>query len=100
MGRRVVDLVHADPELQLVGAVTHTTHAALGRDAGEVAGIGPLGIVLEPDCTGPCHRHKSSSIFRWLTRRWPIYVWQPHIPKPIVIGTTGLRHRSMKKYTT
>ena len=40
MGRRVIDLMHADPELELVGAVTHRTHAALGRDAGEVAGRG------------------------------------------------------------
>ncbi len=51
MGCRVIALVHADPELELVGAVTHATHPALGRDAGEVAGIGPLGIVLEPECT-------------------------------------------------
>ena len=51
MGRRVIDLMHADPELELVGAVTHRTHAALGRDAGEVAGIGPIGVVVEHDCT-------------------------------------------------
>jgi len=51
MGRRMIDLVHADPELQLVGAVTHAAHPALGRDAGEVAGVGPLGVVLESDCT-------------------------------------------------
>jgi len=51
MGRRVIDLVHADPELELVGAVTHAAHAALGRDAGEVAGVGPLGVVLEATCT-------------------------------------------------
>src|SRR5262249_33409266 len=51
MGCRVIALVHADPELELVGAVTHATHPALGRDAGEVAGVGPIGIVLEPECT-------------------------------------------------
>src|SRR6185295_192336 len=50
MGRRVVALVHADPVLALVGAVTHATHPALGRDAGEVAGIGPIGVMLEHDC--------------------------------------------------
>src|SRR5262245_45200979 len=51
MGCRVIALVHADPELELVGAITHASHPALGRDAGEVAGIGPLGVVLEPACT-------------------------------------------------
>ncbi len=51
MGCRVISLVHADPELELVGAVTHASHPALGRDAGVVAGVDPLGVVLEPDCT-------------------------------------------------
>lgn len=46
MGRRVVDVMRADPELQLVGAVSHAVHPALGRDAGEVAGVGPLGVSL------------------------------------------------------
>ncbi len=50
MGRRVIDLVHADPALTLVGAITHAAHPALGRDAGEVAGIGPIGVVLEHAC--------------------------------------------------
>lgn len=49
MGRRLIDLVHTDPELLLVGAVTHASHAAIGRDAGEMAGIGPIGVALEAD---------------------------------------------------
>lgn len=50
MGRRVVDLVHADPELSLVGAITHAHHPALGRDVGEVSGSGVLGVPLTQDC--------------------------------------------------
>lgn len=50
MGRRVLALAHADPELQIVGAVTHAAHQALGRDAGEVAGTGMLGVPLTADC--------------------------------------------------
>jgi 4-hydroxy-tetrahydrodipicolinate reductase len=46
MGRRVVDVMRADTALQLVGAVSHSAHPALGRDAGEVAGVGPLGVSL------------------------------------------------------
>lgn len=49
MGRRVVDLVRADTALQLVGAISHATHAMQGRDAGEVAGTGPLGVLLTAD---------------------------------------------------
>ena len=50
MGRRVLDLVHADTELELVGAVTHAAHAALGRDAGELAGLGNIGMRVEHEC--------------------------------------------------
>jgi 4-hydroxy-tetrahydrodipicolinate reductase len=51
MGRRVIDLMRADAELALVGAVAHAAHPALGRDAGEVAGGGTLGIRLTYDLT-------------------------------------------------
>jgi 4-hydroxy-tetrahydrodipicolinate reductase len=49
MGRRVLALAHADADLALVGAVTHAAHPAVGRDAGEMAGIGPVGIMLASD---------------------------------------------------
>lgn len=49
MGRRLIDLVHTDPELLLTGAVTRASHVAIGRDVGEMAGIGPIGVALEAD---------------------------------------------------
>jgi 4-hydroxy-tetrahydrodipicolinate reductase len=44
MGRLLIKLTAADPHATLAGAVEAPGHAALGRDAGEVAGIEPLGI--------------------------------------------------------
>jgi|SRR2546428_5082367 len=38
MGRLLVALAHEDPRLRVAGAVEEAGHAALGRDAGEVAG--------------------------------------------------------------
>jgi 4-hydroxy-tetrahydrodipicolinate reductase len=49
MGRRLVDLIRTDPELQLTGAVAHSAHPALGRDAGEIAGVGAVGVPLQSD---------------------------------------------------
>jgi 4-hydroxy-tetrahydrodipicolinate reductase len=46
MGRRVIALAQDDPELQVVAAVEGPGHAALGRDAGEVAGAAPLGVAV------------------------------------------------------
>lgn len=49
MGQRLVALVRDDPSLQLVAAIEAPTSPHQGRDAGEVAGIGPLGVPLTYD---------------------------------------------------
>jgi 4-hydroxy-tetrahydrodipicolinate reductase len=49
MGRRVIDLAHADPDLTLAAAVDSPNHPLQGRDVGEVAGVGPLGLAVTPD---------------------------------------------------
>ncbi|MDR5709044.1 MAG: 4-hydroxy-tetrahydrodipicolinate reductase [Armatimonadota bacterium] len=46
MGRAVVRAVVREPDLRLVAAFGHTR--ALGEDAGEVAGVGPMGIPIRP----------------------------------------------------
>jgi len=46
MGRRVVSLVMAEPDLELASACEGEGHPDLGRDAGEVAGAGPVGIPI------------------------------------------------------
>ncbi len=46
MGKRLVDLVTAQPGARVAGALEHPENPALGRDAGEVAGIGTLGVPL------------------------------------------------------
>ena len=43
MGQRLIDLVHRDSGTKLAGAVDSSSHPDFGRDAGEVAGIGPIG---------------------------------------------------------
>ncbi len=46
MGRRLVALLRESADFQVVGAVERTDHVNVGRDAGEVAGIGPLGVAI------------------------------------------------------
>jgi 4-hydroxy-tetrahydrodipicolinate reductase len=100
MGRRVVALVHADPELELVGAVTHTTHGALGRDAGEVAGIGPIGVVLEHDCTRTLSRAHVIIDFSVADAALAYIRLAAAQTKAIVVGTTGftaLQHEEIRR---
>jgi 4-hydroxy-tetrahydrodipicolinate reductase len=46
MGRALVALIAAEPGARLAGAIEAAGHPALGRDAGEVAGAGPLGVAI------------------------------------------------------
>jgi len=51
MGSRLVALLQDEPDLKLVAALEAPNHAALGKDAGELAGVGRLGVPItsEPD---------------------------------------------------
>ncbi len=49
MGQRLVALAAADPNFQVVAAVDSGNHPRTGDDAGEVAGVGPIGIELGPE---------------------------------------------------
>ena len=49
MGSRILALHREAPGLNVVAAVEAPGHRALGRDAGEAAGIGVLGIPITAD---------------------------------------------------
>ena len=49
MGNRLVALLQEDSQLRLVAALEAPGHSALGRDAGEVAGAGRLGVPITAD---------------------------------------------------
>jgi 4-hydroxy-tetrahydrodipicolinate reductase len=48
MGTRIIQLMQGDPALRLVLAVDRDDHPRLGADAGELAGVGALGVPLTP----------------------------------------------------
>ena len=52
MGRRFVDLVTREEDMQVTAALEAPGHPDLGRDAGEVAGIGPIGVPITAEWTG------------------------------------------------
>jgi 4-hydroxy-tetrahydrodipicolinate reductase len=49
MGSRVVACLREEPDLRLVAALESPAHPTLGRDAGEVAGVGRLGVPVGDD---------------------------------------------------
>ncbi len=44
MGRRITALTHADPDLEVAAALEYAESPHLGEDAGELAGIGKIGV--------------------------------------------------------
>jgi 4-hydroxy-tetrahydrodipicolinate reductase len=49
MGQRLVALAKDDAELLVVAAVDSSGHPLQGKDAGEVAGVGPIGVPVTAD---------------------------------------------------
>ncbi|HEV8306950.1 MAG TPA: 4-hydroxy-tetrahydrodipicolinate reductase [Methylomirabilota bacterium] len=49
MGGRIIALARESPDLRVVAAFERPEHPAVGRDAGEVAGGGPLGVLIGAD---------------------------------------------------
>jgi 4-hydroxy-tetrahydrodipicolinate reductase len=51
MGSRIVACLREEPALRLAAALESPNHATIGRDAGEVAGVGRLGVAIGGDPT-------------------------------------------------
>jgi 4-hydroxy-tetrahydrodipicolinate reductase len=58
MGSRLVACLREVPDLRLVGALEAPGHPAAGRDAGEVAGVGALGVPIGADAVSAIVRDR------------------------------------------
>ena len=90
MGSRIVACIHDSADLRVVAALEAPGHPALGRDAGEFAGLGRLDVALASDparlidlrrslrprmaasplCDGPAFARKIEATFRTMWRHW------------------------------
>lgn len=52
MGRALCESIHATDGAQLVAAIEAPSHPSLGRDVGDLSGIGALGITITDDYEG------------------------------------------------
>lgn len=89
MGRRIIALAAEDPRVRVVGAVEARGQAAVGADAGDLAGIGASGLRVRDDLeavAGP-----DTVIVDFTTAEASLAHLQVAVKKraPIVIGSTG-----------
>jgi 4-hydroxy-tetrahydrodipicolinate reductase len=93
MGKRLTALATQSPEFKVAAALLRKGHEQIGVDAGEVAGIGNIGVAM----TDELHEHVDAVIdFSSPAgmRHWLRVAHQLRIP--IVIGTTGLEDVDQK----
>ena len=52
MGGRIIHIIRETPSIELYRAIERTDHPFIGKDIGEIIGLGKLGIPLEGDLKG------------------------------------------------
>jgi 4-hydroxy-tetrahydrodipicolinate reductase len=97
MGRRLIALLRESAEFQVVGAVERKDHVDLGRDAGDLAGTGPLGV---PIVDGLAKALPGAQVVLDFTA--PAAAMQhleaaSHSGVAVVVGTTGLSEGDLRK---
>jgi 4-hydroxy-tetrahydrodipicolinate reductase len=90
MGGRLVSLLKESKNLQLVGAVEKKGHAAVGQDAGEIAGCGKLGIRISDDLSSVAGAADVLIEFTSPEATLEHLSVMANRKKAMVIGTTGL----------
>jgi 4-hydroxy-tetrahydrodipicolinate reductase len=88
MGQRLVALAHEDKSLSIGLALEAENHPKLGQDAGEVAGIGPVGVPLRADLP---HGERIDVLIDFSAPAGTMAALALCVPRqiPLVVATTG-----------
>src|SRR5438552_12020386 len=89
MGTRIVACLVGNPDLRLVGALEAPAHPTLGRDAGELAGVGRLGVTVGGDPAAVITRNRVLVEFSVPEASLEHLRLVARIGARAVIGTTG-----------
>ena len=90
MGRELVRAVHGNDACTLIGAVEHAGSLALGQDAGLLAGLGKLGVVITDDA--PELFAKADAVLDFTTPAASVdfAALAANARNVLVMGTTGI----------
>lgn len=90
MGRAIVRLAREVHGVDIVGAIAHADAPEQGRDIGDLAGVGPLGVVVTPDVSSGILGADVVIDFS-IASAFPMIAKAAERAKiPLVSGTTGL----------
>ena len=88
MGGRMIRAIQETPSLRLCGATERPDHPFLGRDVGEILGLGKMGVLLE----GEFKKGEGDVIINFSSPKASMesLEWAHQTGLALVIGTTGL----------
>ncbi len=91
MGQRIVALAHADPRLVVTGAFESPQSPHVGKDAGELAGIGKIGVPIQAEVI-----ERVDVIIDFSTPAGAVAIAEVCADRqiPLVVATTGLEGAS------
>jgi 4-hydroxy-tetrahydrodipicolinate reductase len=96
MGQAVIACIAESADLALAGAMTAPKDPLLGRDAGEVAGIGALGVPLTDDRMQALDGAQVAIDFTLPSATQANIQACIETGTPLVVGTTGLEAKHLK----
>jgi 4-hydroxy-tetrahydrodipicolinate reductase len=88
MGQRIIQLAHEDPELAVAAALESPGHPLLGKDIGEVCGLGRLDVPVHTDLMAERH---VDVVIDFSTPEGTLAVLAACVARkiPLVVATTG-----------
>lgn len=98
MGLRVISAVTATRGINLVSAIERPGNPGLGKDAGELAGLASLKVLVEDDLGLALKRRKTDVIIDFTLPEAAVAHLQDaaRAKVPIVVGTTGFQESHLK----
>jgi 4-hydroxy-tetrahydrodipicolinate reductase len=96
MGQRLVALANEDKSLKVVAAVDAAGHPNLGKDAGELAGVGPVGVPVTADIPLSA---RVDCVIDFSAPAGTVNVLKTCVDRklPLVIATTGLEKEHLNE---
>jgi len=97
MGRMIINGIAQAEDMQLVGAIEAANHPNLGQDAGELAGVGHLGVLVTSDLSAIID--KCDVVIEFTSPEATLEHLQNVVgaDKAMVIATTGYTDEQMKQ---
>lgn len=97
MGKRIIALAAADPDVTVMGAIDKADHPCLGEDAGFQAGARSLGVPVTANLGEACRDCDVIVDFSYHEASLAHAATAARMKKPIVIGTTGMSKAEMRR---